>query len=87
MALGRDASLPCVVENLGTYKVSQLICQTSLNTVVSGSKPNKCTFSGTVYVVYDQFLFMQSQFKASEIHLINAAFFKKKTGHQFPKLL
>lgn len=22
VALGRDASLPCVVENLGTYKVS-----------------------------------------------------------------
>lgn len=23
VALGRDANLPCVVENLGTYKVSQ----------------------------------------------------------------
>lgn len=24
VALGRDANLPCVVENLGTYKVSKL---------------------------------------------------------------
>lgn len=25
VALGRDASLPCVVENLGSYKVRQII--------------------------------------------------------------
>jgi hypothetical protein len=33
VALGRDASLPCVVENLGSYKVSPCLLSLNLSVV------------------------------------------------------
>lgn len=43
--VGRDANLPCVVENLGTYKVSRIVSRNNFHTLssfpLSANKSNK----------------------------------------------